>query len=156
MVCIWDLGCKFQIEPTLDGRGQIVHPLIDITAQHGLCSSLAWCPLDPNFLCTGMEYLTTHTHTHTHTHTRTHTHTHTGGKDRAIHVWDIRQPITPIDTHQERGGLYNIVCVRLYYVVRSPVCVSAYTLYLATVCYEHVFSCVCLCACVCVYTYVPL
>ena len=54
MVCIWDLNCEFQIVPTQDGQSRTVHPLIEILAQSGLCSSLAWCPVDTNYICTGI------------------------------------------------------------------------------------------------------
>lgn len=59
MVCVWDFGCEFQMEHTTidDEHGLMVHPQIDISAQLGPCSSLVWCPLDSNYLCTGMEYI---------------------------------------------------------------------------------------------------
>ena len=58
MVCIWDLGCVFQTVPTTNDSSSAIHPIIDIAAQLSPCTSITWCPLDTNYICTG-----THTHT---------------------------------------------------------------------------------------------
>ena len=39
----------------------------------------------------------------------------TGGKDRAVNVWDIRQPIAPVETHVERGGSISTFFSRTFF-----------------------------------------